>query len=755
MEIFTNKELISLKSIKENKYEPTITRMQKQKNFYPRSGFPLYKKYSVFGQKSYLNNNSALNYSLSNNRSHMDYHNNNSKNRAINEYSNKTFNIKYRYINVPKNSNIENDLNVMKLQMSCNLVTHKINQIKKRVQNLHDSSIKDNINLINNNNIGINPYKQRTTNYLNYINNDTKYNLKKNKRHVFMDFSKLRNKKYLKISSEMSKEINNTFNNIDSDNYDDTFRTIDNLSKINIKTDIPSNRNLKLYHKNDFNYFLLNTQNIEKSVDSNNSKLKINSDMINKNNFSNLNCINNNKNINDIKNSTINNDIIKSNNYKKINKINKFDKNLSNIILINSEKNNNISNKKIRLIKKNDKNNEKLEDNINTNTKNIFQAIPPKFDSLDKYFIINNSLTENNKKNIIEKNLYDNEYKYNTLNINENINKDKNKIQIYRKPKYINDNKIKIEENTTINNNNNKLLLYSNLESSNEGNLFLNKYYKDKVNIKNNYNYINGQNNLEKRNELNIAKERNIYEIRSDNNKPTSYLYLKNKNIKNSNDYNKNNNDKKDNNSKNNNKIQHNIIDMNNKNRENIKDNNFKININNISNYSIKNNCLNINNNTNKNNSYIDIEESNKKEIENMKLNHNYSKDDLLLNSEKVNLDYSENDESEEKENKSNLNTVNDIFKRKITFEKDEVILDPIMEENLENINKNKNNKEKNILTTINKSKSKNKDKKIKIKHKELCHKFTSNPQHFFTVKLNEMMLKALNINNKKIQQKK
>ena len=138
-----------------------------------------------------------------------------------------------------------------------------------------------------------------------------------------------------------------------------------------------------------------------------------------------------------------------------------------------------------------------------------------------------------------------------------------------------------------------------------------------------------------------------------------------------------------------------------------------------------------------------------------MKLNHNYSKDDLLLNSEKVNLDYSENDESVEKENKSNLNTVNDIFKRKITFEKDEVILDPIMEENLENINKNKNNKEKNILTTINKSKSKNKDKKIKIKHKELCHKFTSNPQHFFTVKLNEMMLKALNINNKKIQQKK
>jgi hypothetical protein len=51
MEIFTNNELISLKSIKENKYEPTITIMQKQKNFYPRSGFPLYKNIQYLAKK--------------------------------------------------------------------------------------------------------------------------------------------------------------------------------------------------------------------------------------------------------------------------------------------------------------------------------------------------------------------------------------------------------------------------------------------------------------------------------------------------------------------------------------------------------------------------------------------------------------------------------------------------------------------------------------------------------------------------------
>lgn len=53
-------------------------------------------------------------------------------------------------------------------------------------------------------------------------------------------------------------------------------------------------------------------------------------------------------------------------------------------------------------------------------------------------------------------------------------------------------------------------------------------------------------------------------------------------------------------------------------------------------------------------------------------------------------------------------------------------------------IYKNPNINIKNII--------KYKEKKIRPKHKELCHKFTENPQHFFTIKLNELMLKALNI---------
>ena len=63
-------------------------------------------------------------------------------------------------------------------------------------------------------------------------------------------------------------------------------------------------------------------------------------------------------------------------------------------------------------------------------------------------------------------------------------------------------------------------------------------------------------------------------------------------------------------------------------------------------------------------------------------------------------------------------------------------ILNNVDEERI--IYKNPNVNIKNII--------KYKEKKIRPKHKELCHKFTENPQHFFTIKLNELMLKALNI---------
>ena len=125
------------------------------------------------------------------------------------------------------------------------------------------------------------------------------------------------------------------------------------------------------------------------------------------------------------------------------------------------------------------------------------------------------------------------------------------------------------------------------------------------------------------------------------------------------------------------------------------------------------------------------------------------------MNTEKINFDnINHNEELEEKENNFDIKNNFDIIKRNITFEKDEIILDSIVEEEYSsnNINKSKPIKGKNkfLLKPYQSSnKRKNNEKKIRIKHKDLCHKFTDNPQHFFTVKLNDLMLKALNINIK------
>ena len=100
------------------------------------------------------------------------------------------------------------------------------------------------------------------------------------------------------------------------------------------------------------------------------------------------------------------------------------------------------------------------------------------------------------------------------------------------------------------------------------------------------------------------------------------------------------------------------------------------------------------------------------------------------------------------------MNISNNIIKKNLTFDKEEIVLDS--EE--DNSNKNKRVKikrRKNILIIPNRKRNKKDDKIVRARHKELCHKFTDNPQHFFTVKLNELMLKALNINNKEKNGKK
>ena len=801
-----NKDLVPSNSINEKIYEYPIRQslnisnnILKPNKFYPKTNIPLYKNFSLFSKNKYINNNTDINHSTTrtiSSMSHLDFHNHNHNNRVIKEYGYKEINLKYRYKRGNKviNNSIEKDLEMMKIQMSCDLVTHKINQIKNKVQNLHEASIKDDKNLINNN-IRINFFKKLKSDNI-YLNSNKNYDLNnltintyKNKRPIFMDFSKVRNKKFMKICNDMSKEINNTFNNRELNSIDNTFRTMDNNTMNNAKIDLNknelSNRNIKISNKNNLKYLLLNPENNGKQI-LNNNKFEINSNRFN--NINNIDTNSKSNNINNIKISDNNkNNIINPYNNKNNKKLNKAlliktNNNQSNNFKYLKKENNinnnidKVSNRKIMIDNKEIKNDKNI---IENNKNNNNQILNRKFGSLDKYFI-SNEYNTNNEKNIKDKNLYKIDYQNNTLKLNKNIGK----IKIASPNNESDDNtNIKIEENVD---NNNKLLLYSNLEKSKQGNYNW-KNIKNNIN-KNNYIQIQtsskegkiiGQNDMNNKITFNNSENnKKIIYIKNDknnsnnnkvinNNKSISYVYLKNNQIKNLNKINDNNKINEERTFGSNNIS----IPQNNQNngQNNINDNNFKININNISNYSIKNNCLNINNSTNnnknKNNNNniikteVNIEESNKKENDSIKLTHNYSKDDLIITSEKVDFNYTPDNDSEEKEKNINIKNNNDLIKRNMTFEKDEILLDSITEEEFGNSIEKNNNKRRNVLNIpsiqYNKNMYKHKDRKIRLKHKDLCHKFTDNPQHFFTVKLNEMMLKALNISTKENQGKK
>ena len=246
-----------------------------------------------------------------------------------------------------------------------------------------------------------------------------------------------------------------------------------------------------------------------------------------------------------------------------------------------------------------------------------------------------------------------------------------------------------------------------------------------------------------------------------------------------------------------------------NNNKESI---NFKININNVSNYSIKNNCVNINNDNNNNKNNINKNEQTKninekkafnksqiyeeKKEENFKINHDYSNDDILQNTDRI---LSSNEKEKEKSdllvNLSNdkIKITNENNKTKgiennflLKFWESELSKDKSLDQNNYSIikrhkkivlkrNKEMNDNEKNYNSinysndtkiyvddeisqkknTINARYNNNKNilfkKKIsKQNHRILCHKFTDNPQHFFTVKLTESMIKQIIKNRNK-----
>ena len=276
----------------------------KRSNYYEQ--IPFYSDYSSNNCNKIIH---QINNSNSKFLSHKDFHNKakikeyNSK-TLHNKFKNKFFDKKQLINKYESSSSIEKDLDMMKIQMSCNLITYKINQIKNKVQDLNDSSKKDNKELLKNKNSDI---KEINT-----------YNSNKIRRH--------QNMKSMPMSYYF--DINTINNTLNEDYYDknyqiNDFHTLDesiiknvkynNIRLKNYKYDkIPnSNTNKKPNNKNYFSnnnknvlkYMILNStqenQNQNFSISTiHNNKKKNSNILINENgNNINLNFQNINENI--------------------------------------------------------------------------------------------------------------------------------------------------------------------------------------------------------------------------------------------------------------------------------------------------------------------------------------------------------------------------------------------------------------------------------------------------------------------------
>ena len=551
--------------------------------------------------------------------------------------------------------------------MSCDLITHKINQIKNRVQEMHDSSLKDNIVLLDKSNT----FDTKEINNEVYYNNYTNISSISNNLNSFEDQSVSKdlyfdsNLKFMNISKNTKKDninsnmktINNTFNSYINSNSNsiNNFRKYSDINKIKSKNNKKFNCN-----RNALKHMILNLANKQNTslptknkniyFDSNNSSLYIQNE--NSFNEENNNCTINNFNDNNFSSfSQKVNDLLNHNNNQNMTFKGKL--NLKNNVLSICE----------GFRRKNEQKND-FNTKVLKEKKKHIQGI--RYGSYDKYFISNNNHIESKyiKKNVNEKtniNKYShkifNKYSLNRNKLIDNNIKEENKLS-KNLANSINNNNIHYKEgNITYNYDlkNNKILKLN----INNKNIFSKKH-----NIKND---IIGKNNIFSGKES-VMINNFKYSLKRENN-------ILNHNI------NKDLIKNKDKGEFLNNQIR--------RKKENnnitIKDNDFKININNISNYSINNNCLHINKKNlteNSNNKYENIpfqknifnindmddniiynnfnnyiyEEKRKK---NIYFHNDYSKDDILRNSERfIN--------KEEKDNK-NINALE--YKRNIFFD--------------------------------------------------------------------------------------
>ena len=570
-------------------------------------------------------NNPSI-YSIPNNITHRKFHNNI-----------KYINFHRNYLRNKKFKNKDYNLNLMKLQMTCELVSHKINQIKNRVQSLHETSIIDDSNLFHRNN----KIYSQANDHLNLTSKN-----KIPKINIFGKYSDKGEKEYSRIYHDKYTTMNNTFDN----NFEVPENNLNSdimKSRMNRYFDLRINRNNAILNRTDQSQYLLNSAFEDTSRKKNYRKINLNPIPY------------------DRKRIVVSeqSDRVKKERFDTMGRINRGE----------------IINKKFK---------HKFDGKISP-----YSFI--QFGSYDKYFLQNNEKKTkiNSEKQLIQKANISNQITNKLLNQNDmkKINKKRNIIMI--------------EENLD------KL-------SNKEENLQLSNKNLKITKVINDLNYTKPS--IQK-NDMKYKKK--ILNLTNDNIIPFIDI---------SQQYENNVNNNNQNNSK-----------------------NLKININNISNYSFKQNCVNFGNNQPKEENFDNNNNDERKQEDNIKLNHNYSKDDLLRSSDKINLSFNkENNILPKKEEK-------DIRKKNM---KKKIIINKNSKNNINKYVSNKNNMKdmNNTINSINKhkvikkklkidiqTKDKGQNSKRKPRHKELCQKFVDNPQQFYTHKLNKLMLTALNIKKK------
>ena len=577
------------------------------------------------------------------------------------------------------NKNITQDLDMMKIQLRCDLITQKINQIQNQVQTLHESNIQDDINILNKNKNeayeNIYEYNNINKNYKSMSNREKFILIKRNNISIDpkekIEFYKIANN-CRNINADRTNSIDKENQNIFYNSYN-TNQSNSNNYKINNYSKINQTKKNKMYLKS----FLLNSVNkgdisapiIQKKY------LNINKPKIRQrqNNFNEINSFNNKSSDQYNINNALNNK-------------NKTKQNLKYCFGINHKRKGtdetyNYKNIGYNFITNNENDNKYgKHQNFNDSPDNV------RYGSFDKYFYNDNNFADskflkyiqninNNFSSINYKNL--DELKKNTFNHDdlEQLNKI-NKI-INRNYSIRNENNINIDENNIHNINKLKTILKNKsqnldriqIENKNENNFNpidkMNQYFNG--DIFKNYNSCKNKDGMFHIIDVNNFRQNNKNKNDNSNNKVISLQNYKKsvnkisvlrdkpitieKNKENNKTFEIENkitsfyNSSANTNNTNANTNKNNNIDetLTPKYEDNENDSiNFKININNVSNYSIKNNCLNINRNKNKNNQssnnnrtisnkYIketDIDDD--KIYKNGQINHDYSNDDLL-----------------------------------------------------------------------------------------------------------------------------